>query len=560
MLTPVSLIKSRLQSYPREYYDALTSELAALWNIDTASIYPGTPEKGCFPIWPTLDYQPKNSVEERPILDTCLKVLSRVLSNEPVPEFSGIGPVSAEVRQEFWLARARGDYDDSGGWFNHLRLTFLEGDALGCGCLQIGLVADRLSGEQKVTVKNIPIRQVVWDPNVANPVNSSWVAFCEYLSLDQAIEKYGDQHVRPHLTTVSGSRVGDDRQIVPVWSYFDLGSSKNEATYAVIIGQINKNPFLRKKNPFGFILPVSWMLGSIGPGYIRPVGRVAKMLSSQITLNRHLRRIDGIIGSGPGFTIISTQNIDSVQLDQIRRGVPNAVLEANGPIEGVPALRVPPSEPSQTELSLLQEYRNEVSRQGELSDMDRGSPLATTRSATELAYIQSGVEASQSSTVARTIEFLTETMEKVFKIAALYDRAPVTLNVKGYSFPVNDYREPASRIDKFLQEPAQLVLTSAALTGQDQRVQKAEKLSSIKELAPLVATGKVNADTFVTEYVKTVFGESEVERWLPKPEQTPVTQPSPDQMGQGQVPGNIPNLSSQPVEQQIGSLLKQSAA
>lgn len=561
MLTPRDEIKGRLASYNLQYYDCLSREIAALWNIDSSAVLGGTSggqAAGTFPIWPRIDVQPRRTTEQRPILETTLKVRSRVLSTDPIPEFSGIDEVHAEIRQKFWSARAEGDHDSEADWYSEIRQAFVDGDALGVGVLQIGVVTDTKSGEQKVTVRHLPVRQVIWDATEENPRRSRWVAFCDYMDVDEAVQAYGEDHVRPHITRLPTGTNGKDPEIIPVWHYYDVGSKKSDPTYACVIGDLANNPFKVQKNPFGVMLPVSWMVGELTPGYQRPVGRVAQMLGSQLALNQQLTRLSLISQTNPGFIVIKGTNLDPKQMDLVRQGVPNVVIETEGDINGVPAVRVSGGEASSTDLSLLQEHKNELARQGGLSDLDRGTPFSESKTATEVGYIQSGVEQSQSSTVLNTLSFLKETMEKVFIVASLYDRSPVMLNILGYPVQING-SDPRSSIDRFLEDPGQLVLTSEALTGQDARVKQAERQHSLEKLLPLAAAGQINRDVWTEEYLKSI-GERNTDRWMPRVEQTPVGQPSGDQMGQGINPQTpMQPTDGGPPVQAAGSMIQQSA-
>lgn len=454
--------------------------------------------------------------------------LSRILYTNPKPFFPQVDKATQLVRQQFLKARWRGDGYADGQWDSHIERAYMDGDGLGVGHVQIGLVSNPKTGFQRVTLKHIPAWQCVFDRHARHPAQARWVCFQHYLDPEDAVEMFGDV-AEQHIVNLWDSSTSTSFQVVRIYEYYDLGIGGAEPTMAVFLGSFKNEPFSVTENPFG-CLPWASYVHFVAPGMRRPVGRIALQMSTQEGLNELERYIRSTIKRGAAVDIVDADALDESDLRQFNAGNPNIRIKRVSRTDTKVWERIPAHEIPQTILIAKDLYERQLTSESGVTDFDRGTGFSTQRTATETNLVDTRSQIQGSWSKRQAVLFYQRLFETVTKIAAQYDRDPVELDVFGTNVLVNNPEVPESSIAEFLREPSFIEIDQDSLDYRDVKAERAERLALLNQIADAVQMGLVNPVWYATEKLKAIGETNEKEALNPQIQQ--MTQNA--QMMQGQ--------------------------
>ena len=243
-------------------------------------------------------------------------------------------------------------------------------------------------------------------------------------------------------------------------------------------------------------------------------------------------------------------DVKSLDENDVRRwsdGEKNVKIRQINSLTDNPIKRVPNQPLDANLLQYLQYQANSYSVESGLSELDRGVMQSRRTTATEVDYVQNISNANRGHEALQVTLFLRRLAELVFFIGRKFDRAPITIKLKGNSVKLNDPSVPDSWLDNIIGESEYRVLVDTeALTSTDSRYKKAMELASLRELAPLV--GQTIDPIAYTKKVLELVGDSNYDDWLIQPQQP-------------QMPGQLPQQGGVPrVEDVARAGIRQGAA
>ena len=455
--------------------------------------------------------------KSRRILNHTFISMSKILYANPIPEFFGIPQDTAQVRRQFYRKRSTENRFGS-DWSNEIASAYLDGDALGLGFVQIGLVEG--AEGQRISIKHVPITQVIWDVHEKSPTKARYIAFIHYLPEDVAIDLYGAEVYKQHQRT----QYNDDSTEFPINNmriveYFDIGwGTKGEGTYAVFADNFGGEKLKHGKNPFGKLLPFAHYQAWIPPGCKMPIGRVLMQISTQEALNELEDNLRTTIQRGVPFNLLDKSSIDPQDYETLNSGenLPTVGYTAG---QGSPFVRVPGAEVPQTLLAYQSYLERVLSTESGLSDLDRSNTLSTVRSASEVGLLQQSSQIQGAWSRKQLTVFYKTLIEKAFQIAAQYDRDPLTVDVNGEEIEINNPSQPNSWIEFYLQDDATIFIDETSLDYKDSEGEKLKKLAVLQQLAPEMQGGLLDPIAYLTEKL-TILGLDPT-KFIKQPEAAP---------------------------------------
>lgn len=474
---------------------------------------------GEYPIFPDIQPRFLRVGQSRRILNTEFIGMARTLQTEPEPESPQVDKWTGEVRKQFFLERFR-----KHEWSEQFAMAFMDGEATGVGCVQIGMTIDPDTGMPCVDLYHHHSYNIIFDRHERTPTRARWVVAVHYLPMLEAAFRFGEKAAQ-YETTVESGTDGRPMRTVRVFEYWDRGIAGRLPTKAVVLGDIGNDPILIEANPFGACLPFGFFTFFTPPGMKRPMGRIPMQMAMQEALNdleAYLRKQL----KQPDFTLLDSQSLDPSDLQRVISGdIPNYVRVLKPVIQGMqnPAVRVSSTGIHQAVIYLQEMYERQFTADSGTTEFDRGMQAQSSRTLGEnqLVDARGGVQASWSEL--QLAKFYQRSIEKVFYIASRVDRSPVPIDVFGTNYTVNG-DDPDSMIQAWLEEPSVVVIDAQSLRRQDGQMKTAQRLAQLNELAPHVGMG-IDPVWFVTEKLKAI-GESDPREAMGGSEQAPQQQTS----------------------------------
>lgn len=453
--------------------------------------------------WPDFPDQVVRIVEigqTKRILTNQLIGLSRVMYAPPRPRFPQLDPPTAEVRTAFFMTRMTGDGYPDGEWQSELERAVLEGDSLGYAAVQIGLVTNPRTGMQRVTARHIPVWQWIYDRHARDPLKSRWVTIQHYLDPEDAKVLYGEKAVEGMVTQLYDNASATSFSVVKVYEYYDIGIGRAEPTYAVMIGSVTAKPIKIAKNPFGCI-PLAIYVQNMVSGRYKPLGRIEQQIPIQEALN-DIERSKRMSLKRFSVDVVDQDALDPDDLKRHMAGNPNVLVKRIKKSEGTVWERFPAPEYPRSLSEMGADYERELNSASGVTDADRGNLNQTQRTATENQLIDMRSQVQGSWTKRAVVMFYRRLIEKVLKVAELYDRDPIVIDFQGRRVLLNDPGQPASFISNFLKEYSRPEIDEDSLTYRDVKAEGAEKIAKLNQLMPLVQAGIIDPLWLATEMLK----------------------------------------------------------
>lgn len=496
------------------------------------------------PIYPDVTANFLKVGTSRRMLQTAILAQSRMMSKEPEPEFPQVDRATAEVRKQFFLARYNGDLSADGSWGDEWSKSFLYGDSLGFGCLQFGATHDRDTGEQKVSCQDIPPTQVIYDRFCAHPTRAKWVCYIHYMDPSDARKMFGHKACEPHIMKMHDHETDRGFDCVRVFEWVSTGIGKGEPTRTVRIGQRTSKPEAHDPNPFGAMIPSAFMVNVVVPGMTRPIGRYTLAEADQTFLNEvETIMLDKLRGGG-AVDLIDPDVLDPEDLDRFLRGDKLAFIRITKAIANNPFVRIPEKEISSILPTLLNYAEGQIAADSGFNDLERGSPLDQSRSATEVATIDNRSSMNQAWIQQQTALFLRRGVERCLAVAKVVDRAPVSIDVFGRNVIINQPGRPETWIDGFMEERSAVIISRTSLTSDDDRIRREQEIGMIMRYFELGLVGQTIDPKYATEKLLKLSGEEDVQKAMDMQAMQPPVDPLAQMaaqaeaaMAQGTVPG-----------------------
>lgn len=554
---PSKAIEMLLQSMDHDYYTSVWRDQQRAWG-DPVKITVDYADPAWCPYGDRIvkypSVQPVNFEEGKSprLMSATDIVVSRFASKEPSFEFQDLTAPENEIRRNAIMTRMRGE---QGGaeWFEEAASAFADGDAVGTGVLEIGLVPDAGSGEMMCSAQHVPILDHFWDRWHASPVRTRWSGSSQYLSPEEAASIFGWKAVKPHIRRdMHEGLTGLQSEYVRAFSRYDVGYGKGgDPTVMIWIGPVNatNRPIVREVNKFG-IIPNAYAVNTVKGLMMRAVGRIFKSRSDAEMIHTIERIARNIAENGQAMDIIVTAglNPDDVNDWQEHR---KTVVRADAPFEegSPPFLRKEAQEVSASLWKMLQYYEQRLGDTSGLADLDRASS-GTEKTATQIAEEANRLNMNMTWTVAMMGHFQRR-QGKIAVEVMKHDKAPVWVPFYRTQVLLNQRGVRMSMMERHMAKPSRLLVDTAALTIDEDRMKKAMRLTGFDRIAqiPGLVGQVIDPVKFTVEYL-TNLDIKDAESWITMAARAAMTM-DPEQaklaaMQQGAVqPGaNVPALSA----------------
>lgn len=435
----------------------------------------------------------------------------------------------------------------------------------GIGFAKCGVMPDG-----RIHWKFVDIHNCIWDHETRNPNEYRWFLTRDFLSIADAVAKYGHLFYDPVLSDVengrkivaeisristdvsyeNGDRRGNWKQLVE-WEYNSYDK------HCVILGDLRTgrmanwdqttgkyqwaNPDggtlddLAGSQPFECI-PVAKMWDIIVPGRARPVGKAEYTISQASRMNQLESAMGGIIDNAPPINGIAMNLITPEMKKKLEDAIANGntdpkeimkliAFETDDIKNGL--IRLPGAEFPVSWLQLRGEMAREMTASTGVNDNDRGNTLDGDRvTAREVSTINSKTDVQPGHIRKQYADFLQEVAKISRKIGAKYSRWAGTIwyEAEGSMLSMDLSRYP---IHVFLNLDAEVTVSPESVEGltseakQQKRLQRFVNLDSIAIQMGQVDAGKVFKDIY------RAFGVNEFDALRPDPAQGQMPQVMP---------------------------------
>ncbi len=524
----VDLLKS---SYDPDYYGSLFSQMRYAFGEPWERVGGGKALSGdtSFPYFPDITLQNLEVGQSRRIVNSQFIGLSRVMYNQPKPQFPHLPPMDAEARTGYFLARWKE------GWAMEEEAAFMDGDGVGRGFLQLGLKTGS-SGLQKVTCRYSPTLLTMGDRHERHPDKWEYICFVRYIRAEQAKNMWGSK-ADPYIREVYDGMVANPYKAMRVFDFYSLGVAGKEPTHAIIPAEFDEKPFVYERNDFE-TLPFSFYTHVFAPGMQNPIGRIILQMATQEALNEIEEYMRDVVQKGKPVDIAPVEELDEEDVKQFRSGKFTRLIKRTSTgSQATPWERIPPQEISQSTLAYLGLLERQFSADSGVTDLDRGQFSGGRKTATEVVRIDQRSQVQGAWSVRQAVAFRERTITKAIEIGARFDRDPVMIPFFGAQILVNDPSDPNTFVDEWLSTPSIVKIEEDSLTFEDVKAKRREMMIDMQALAPFV--GVVFNPRWWGEKVLEAMGEKDVNRALLVPD---TTQQAPMQIN----PASPPNTSGQP--------------
>lgn len=510
-LTPPDLITERFkQGFDPQYRSSLYNQMRYVfgeaWRKEISS--GAALDGGDFPDYADIRVKYQEVGRTRRIYSNQLIRLSRVMYSDPQPEFPQVDKYTAEVRKQFFLNRYRGEGAGEGEWADEMSAAYLDGDGLGVGIVQVCLRTNPSSGEQQVHLRHSPTIFTLWDPHERHPGRWRWIAFVRYMALEDAISLFGEKEAEGAVRTVYDGTRSYGVKSVRYFEYYDIGTGTRGApTRAIVLNHMGNEPVLVEENAFG-TLPFAYYLHHYVPGQQAPVGNIASQIPIQEQINAIEKALKETV-KRTGQTVIDVSQIDDEDVKRMNGGeiMPFLRWRPKAGHNAPPVQNLPGAELQQSALKLYDILDQQLTVDSGVNDFDRGVQPRRSRTLGEDMLIDQRSQGPASWSELQCAKFHIRTVRKVLHVAGLFDRDPVTLDIFGKNYSVNDPSRPASCISAWLKEPSSAVVNADALRYQDVVAVRTQRLQQLLQVAPFV--GRLLSPEWFGEELAKALGESD---------------------------------------------------
>ena len=421
---------------------------------------------------------------------------SRVMGSQMRPTFPQVDPLTREVRAEYCMNRDKQTYG-LGEWFPEMVSAYNHADSLGYSGTQIGQQTDPLDKLKTVCLQTLPPTQIVFDPMVYHPSQSSWVALIHYVTpADVIAAGYSTDKKAVKDSCIEGfeSINGQKWDIARLIEYFDLGTGKREPTYAMFMGALHsteaRHPGYRpeslvmKTSNKRENIPVAFMVNFVCPGMTRPVGRVHLQFQSAKMINLLEEYMFRELSTNYTPDLIDVDAINPEDWQRHITGEPMSYMRLNRGFDKQVWQRPPNKSMDRSILEIMGYYQRMSTEDSGLSEIDRGVGPDTVRSARELNLIDSRSQMNQAWMPRETNRYGQRLYSRIIQAAAYEDDKPILIDYQGRNLPINFNNEayPNLTLENFCTEPSTVLIDQSALTSDDDLVKKNQQLQFIDRL------------------------------------------------------------------------------
>ena len=502
-ITPVDEIHRALkEAYIPEYYGSIYRQIKYAFGEkwDDEGVY-GDAGNDDFPDFPAVKVRQLAIGQSRRILNAQFVDLARNMYSPGDPEFPDVDRVIGLVRKAFFKRRA-----EQGEWDTARAAAFMEGNGLGVGFLQVGVITNPKTGKKRVHLRHSPTCLTLWDPHQASAANAGYVCFVQDVPINQAIALYGER-IDEHATSTK-TRTGHELRTVRIFEYFDLGLGRWKPTYAVIPGRMLNDPIKRTASHWEDRLPFAFYEHLLPPMTARPIGRIPLMMPTQEAINEIEAYLRTCSKKRP-IDVIDPKFVDPQDLARVENGTSNVLKSLLPLAAGQKALdRIPAEVISETAMHLYEMLQQQFNEDSGTTEYDRGGSPEGTRTAYEANSIQQGVARQGGWTDKQSAAFAVRTVEAVEAGAILGDEDPVDLMVLGKKIPINVAGDPGSSIGGFLAIETRVLVDEESLRKRDAQQEGAVRLQALQALnAPLPLVGQIIDPKWYAEEMLRAIGE-----------------------------------------------------
>lgn len=481
--------------------------------------------------------------QSRRILNSSFLGMSRAMYTLPEPEFPDLLPHDGNVLQRFLMKRSEGDGYADGEWQTDDAFAFMDGDGLGFGGVQIILTTDRESGFQKVGTQHIPATHVIYDRHERNPGRASWMAFVHHLAPWDAEARYGvkkcGQYIRPMFDISQGEGQGQAIESMRVIELYTVGLGKDGPSRFVLALDLDGDVLEDEENKLGCI-PFAHYTHFVAPGMRRPVGHIALSMATAEAQNEVERYMRNAMLK-PTMDFVADGQVDDEDVQDYLEGNTTHPIKFSPTPGTQPWVRIPAEEAAMTAIKWKEMLDNQFNNDTGQTEMDQSrSDFAPTLGQDQMLDARSA-PAKNWSTL-QTILFHRRKYAKVLKVAALFDRDPVTLPIDTdqgiVQITFNDESDPRMGIDRWASKPGRIVISQESIEGHDAKTEKASKLAGLASLVDLVEMGKVSGDWWRDQRLKALgYDPNEA---APTPQEMQAAQMAQMQQGMPGQPSGMP--------------------
>lgn len=483
-LTPADEIQYRLQAaWDPDYYMSLYSQACYAFGEPYDKVSRNM-SMGDIPDWTDITVRYQEIGRSRRILNAAYLSLSKNLYSAPVPDFTQVDTLTAEVRKQIWLNRHR-----EGEWQDEMSCAYFDFDQLGLGFCQAGLKINDRTGLPQTTLRHSPIFHTLWDRNERNPGRAGYVGFVHYVTPERAKRILGAEIAKQYTRQLKDTNMTYPVNIVRFIEYFDLGFDGGTPTRALIPEGITNKPCKIEINQYGR-LPMSYGLHILPPLMRRPIGRIPMQMATQEALNeieRHFRKIL----RRPTFDIADVSQLDENDLMRVRSGDTSAPVKWTGSSEDKrePFIRVPSAEVAASLLQWKSALEMQYNADAGTNDAQMGNADPDAETLGENMLIDQRSEERGNLMENATIKFAHRTISLVMDVAKLGDRDPLMIDLFGQNVMLNNPMDiEMSNMGVWLEEPSDFTIDPKSLRKSDTDRDMVRELRRLEQIAPLVGT------------------------------------------------------------------------
>jgi len=499
--------ESYMPDYLSSVYRQMRYAFGDAWD-QTATSVPGFDE-GEFPYWP--DIKPKYLAvgQSRRILNTTFITLSKVMYNEPEPEFPQLDAMDANARKGYIKARWNGWPIGDDRFGRQEEMAFIEGHAFGLGFLQYGLKKGP-TGQQMLACRHSPTLMTLGDPTERDPSRWRRVTFVHYISKEEALKRWPRAVIEPYVKPLFDEVSGKPLEMVRLFEYYDMGIGGDDPTWAIVPGSWHNKPIEKGPNPFG-CLPFSHYVHFFAPGMRTPVGAVVLQMATQEALNECEEYMRQNILAGKGFDIADISQFERADLEAIRAGRPTRVVRRTQPRQGAHDAweRVPAQDISTSAVNYFQHLERQFTTESGITDFDKGIQPEETRTLGENQMVAEQGQTQGSWSIRQTVQFRQRSFDTMVKIAKDFDREPVWVEFFDGKAFLNNPEAPESALDQVFQEPANAVVSEESLNYRDVEAKRSQRVAQLMAIFPQVQIGLFNPRWWGEEVLK-AMGEKDL--------------------------------------------------
>jgi len=542
MLTKIEQIRDNLNEwYDPDWYASVYRQakyaFGESWQKDSSVSVEG----GKFPHFPDISVRDLAIGQSRRILGAQFIGLSKVMYNDPEPNYNSLDAMEAELRKQFLLKRWRDT-----NWTIEEQCAFMEGDAFGLGYLQHGLIKGP-NGKQMITVRHSPTLLTLGDRGERNPSRWRGVCFVQYIPVDvaRANKKWDQKIVESCLEDHYDGANTQPIKAVRVFEYYDVGYGSGEPTRACIAGDI-QGELLEPitANPWK-TLPLSTYVHFFAPNMRRATGRVILQMATQEGINEIEDYMRSVMVGGKGFDVADPQNYEAQDIKAVKDGrAPRLVRRTKDRTISGDWERVPPAQISGDTLARLDYLERRFTEESGVTEFDRGNLSTEKRTLGENQLVDQRGQVQGSWSVRQMIAFREQTFEFAAKSAALFDKDQTMIEFFGGQVPANVAQFPESMASEFCTKEAPPKIAEDSMTYVDVKVKQAQRQQELERIFPYVQAGIFNARWWAEEMAK-ALGEKDLRKALQIPETMgPMQDPMAALGGMSASPGMGPGIAA----------------